>query len=83
MSSSNHSSYACHRLIDEQGIIHGPSIVRIDKENGHVLSHSPFNNEEVPFVQWLGGTIVIKDEPPQAWHKEGMNETEREWHLLK
>lgn len=83
MSSSCHSCYACHRLIDEHGTVHGPSIVSIDKESGHVLSHSPFNNEELPFVQWLGGTIIIKGEPPQAWHKEGVNESEGELHRLK
>ena len=83
MSSSNHSCYACHRLIDEQGTVHGPSIVSIDKGSGCVLSHSPFNNEELPFVQWLGGVIVIKGEPPQAWHKEGVNESEGELHQLK
>ena len=83
MSSSLHNNYACHRLIDEEGDIHGPSIVTIDKESGCVLSHSPFNNEELPFVQWLGGVIVIKGNPPQAWHREGVNESEAELRRLK
>ena len=83
MSSSAHSSYACHRLIDEQGTVHGPSIVCIGKDSGSVLSCSSFNNEEVPFVQWIGGIIVIKGEPPQAWHTESVNKTDGEWRQLK
>ena len=83
MVSSKYSSYACHRLIDEHGTLHGPSIVNIDKESKCVLSQLPFHNEELPFVQWLGGIIIIKGQPPQAWHKEGVNETDGEWRQLK
>lgn len=62
MSSSPHTCYACHRLIDVHGEVHTSSIVRIDKNKGCVSDYKPFNNEELPFVQWLGGTILLSTE---------------------
>lgn len=66
MPSSPHTCYACHRLIDAHGEIHTSSIVNIDKNKGCVSDYKPFNNEELPFVQWLGGTILLSTEKEPA-----------------
>lgn len=63
---SHCSNYACHRLIDEHGKVHPSSIVQVGKAEGRVHGHAPFNHEEQPFTQWLGGTILLTHEkrPP-------------------
>ena len=62
MPSSKHTNYACHRLIDECGKVHASSVIALDEATGHVVAHSPFTNDEVPFTQWIGGTILLTHE---------------------
>ena len=56
-----YTSYACHRLIDECGFLHSASVVRIDKLTHCVVGFTPFDYTESPFIQWVGGTIVLAD----------------------
>lgn len=53
------NNYACHRLIDEKDKIHAHSIIHVDKSQGVVIGHEPFPKEELPFTQWLGGTVIL------------------------
>lgn len=65
MSHPKCTNYACHRLIDERGGVHASSVIKLDNE-GHIVGIIPFNQEEQPFTQWLGGTILLTQEklPP-------------------
>lgn len=65
MSYPKFTNYACHRLIDECGGMHASSIIKLDDE-GRIVGIIPFNQEEQPFTQWLGGTILLTQDriPP-------------------
>lgn len=52
-------SIACHRLIDEKGVLHGASIVTIDTHTHQPVSIQAFQNKEYPFTEWLGGTVIL------------------------
>lgn len=52
---------ACHCLVKlgSQENVAGPWVVSVDEQTGRVAGIAPFDGEELPFTQWLGGTIVI------------------------
>lgn len=50
---------ACNRLIDEKGNLHGVSVITIDRHTHKLLNFKLLQNEEYPFTEWIGGTIVL------------------------
>lgn len=87
--------YACHRLIDVGGTVCGASVVSIDV-HGEVAGIEPFRHEELPFTQWLGGTILLAHETtpplrvgetleslrPKATADIGYSPARHAWHTL-
>ena len=57
---------ACHQFINEQGIRHGASIIKIYGEESHAELEGPFDYCERAFIKWMGGTIIFstEKEPP-------------------